>query len=652
MYGLDANIATPPLSAIISILLVVGSDYIGRVFIRFLLRIDVLEVKWMRWQAPIIGVSLLSVVIYPMALFGVANRSNLRILAALLIVLACVHIIRSCKVNFHKIKARWNRSAFDYHSWDVMSVTILSLIWGYLLFALSPVTNADSLDYHMGVAIEILNTGGIFNTPEWFHSRLSGNGEVLNALGVSVGAEQFGSLLQFTALIGIAALILYSEGGNNKLNKLLAILVLSTPVFIFLVGSSKYQLLPIAMNILALSLVVYPSQRNLEKGQRSRIFFLICLLVMVSSQAKLNYLLSGGVIGLIALLTMFRNKLLLQSVVLGFFVASIVIFPVIFAKSVLYSVGYVEAFLTPLPGSFPGTEMFEISIRNGRDTSILFPFSLVFPSGIGTITTVIGVGIFAILFVDLKNDKWVRLVVISAIVVFIVTLIFGLRSSRSYLEPYLWILIALSLQKEVSFSGWAMLDMKPLILMQSMGVIVLCWFGVVSAFPGALSTFWRTQVMTDTANGYTVMKWVDKTLPLTASLLTSHRSMALAPRRAMSLDWLRHIDSEKDNVSLYLNRIKNEGISHILVIGALHKSKEYQAFYGCLGEKIYGPGYGFTATRNPYNIGGRYSAWLLEIDINKLPECFSTHKNIYNDADSYGFDKTMSNSYFIKPQQF
>jgi len=63
MYGLDANIIQPPFSAIISILLTLACDYIGVVVILRFLKINTFNIKWMRWQAPIIGAALLSVIV-------------------------------------------------------------------------------------------------------------------------------------------------------------------------------------------------------------------------------------------------------------------------------------------------------------------------------------------------------------------------------------------------------------------------------------------------------------------------------------------------------------------------------------------------------------------------------------------------------------
>jgi hypothetical protein len=633
MYGIDANIAQPPFSAIISILLVVACDYIGLYVIRKYLKTDVTYLKWIRWQAPTIGVALLSIIIYPMALIGVAHRSELRLIAMLMIAVSFVHIFKVVKSNFQPLIEYIYERKFNFIVRDSLSAVIVALVTGYALLALAPATSADTLDYHLGVPIEILNTGFIHATPEWFHSRLSGNGEALNALGLSVGAEQFGSLLQFIGLLSIVGLILRTEGQNNKdvlteeldIVPLLVVLILSTPVIIFLIGSSKFQLLPISMTSLAFSLAIYPSRRNLSSGEAIKGFSLICILVMVASQAKLNYLLSGGVVGLITLILMFRMKLIWQSIVVGLSAALIIIVPVMVLKSELYGSGYFEALLSPLAGSSPELDLFENSLRGGRDSYIMFPFSLIIPSGIGTITTIIGIGVIFVLFLKPNHDKWLILAVMASIAVFVVTAVLGPKSSRSYLEPYFWILIVISLQNKNEMYAKYKKYLKPFVLMQSVAVIGMVWFGVATMFPGAISVSWRDDVMSRTANGYGLMKWVDDTLPLDAILLNGHRSMALAPRKAVSLDWLNYVEVGKNDASFYLERIKEHKTTHLLTFGeTINQIRESNVFSGCLGDKVYGPYHGIVSTRNPFNIRQTENAWLVNFNSDLLPACFSS----------------------------
>lgn len=634
MYGLEANVIQPPLSALISILLVIGCDLIGITFIWKFLKIDTSHVQWIRWQSPIIGVAFVALLIYPLALFGFASRSELRLIALILIASSFIHLY----MNFKTFYAGFIKSAenfylnFDFRSSSI-SLILVFLILGYALLALAPVTSSDSLDYHIGVPIEILNTGLIFNTPEWFHSRLSGSGEVLNALGLSIGAEQFGSILQFVGLMGVVGLILDVElpeklgsRRDSELLTILSLLVLSAPLIVFLVSSSKFQLLPVSMTTLAISLIFFPSRRNLTSIDSIKSFFLICILVMVASQMKINYQLSGGLIGLFALLQMYQKKIIWQSSIIILLVAFITIVPVIIIKSQIYSADLIEVILSPLPGDLPGLKDFEASIRNAQETKILFPFSFILPSSIGTITTIIGFGALIVLFFRPENDKWLILLIIFLIFVFILILVLGPRSSRSYLEPYFWSLIAVSLQNENRLFFKFRKIIKPLVIIQSLFVILICWYGVINLSPGGFSSFSRDTVMSKSANGYELMKWVDEILPAESVILSSHRSMALVPRKSVSLDWLNYFKPDADDISQFINLIDKKNVTHIL----LYKSQinantpHYKIFYNCINDKKFSTVYEkqFTnVTRNPFNSGFIDSFIIFKLNQDKFVEC-------------------------------
>jgi len=638
MYGLDANIIQPPFAAIISILLVIACDFIGTVFIWKFLKIDATKIKWIRWQSPIIGVAFVSIVVFPMALFGYAHRGELRLVALFMLVLSFIHIYFSFKSNYRSFWAliKKNKANFIFKK-HYFELIIFLLIVGYGLLSLGPVTSSDSLDYHIGVPIDILNSGVIFNTPEWFHSRLSGSGEALNALGLSVGAEQFGSLLQFIGLIGIIGLILGGERPkkltlpvDKELNNLLVTIILSTPVIIFLVSSSKFQLLPVSMTTLALCLIVFPSRRRLSSIESIKGFFLICILVMVASQTKLNYLLSGGVIGLIALAIMYRQKLIWQSTIIGLLLALIIIAPVIIIKSEIYGAGYIETLFTPLPGNFPGLDFFEIAIRNGRDSDVLFPLSLILPSGIGSITTILGVGVLFFTFIKPNHDNWIILASMILLFIFFITISIGLRNSRSYLEPYLWSLIIVSLQNEHILFNKFRKFIKPAVLIQSISVILLCWYGVVTITPGSVSTLLRDNVMKNSAYGYEIMKWADEVLPSEAVLMSAHRSMALAPRPALSLDWFYYIEPLKTDISSYITTIKNKNVTHIMLYGSqLSESSQFlKVFSGCFNknsyERIFEKNFK-KVTRNPFNHGEPNVVKIYPFQSEKLPNCIGAN---------------------------
>jgi hypothetical protein len=640
IYGLDANIAHPPFSALLSILLVVGCDGIGLFAAQNILKLQDVNIKWLRWQAPIIGVALIATLIYPLALAGLAHRNSLKVFAFLIVFVSLFHIYNSSKTYAKGLIESIRMCKLDLVFQNKLLIVFIALISGYALLALGPITSADSLDYHIGMPIEILNSGIIHGTPEWFHSRLAGNGEALNALGLAIGAEQFGSLLQFVGLVGIVALILNSEnrkhldstGKTNKIPLLLSITALSTPTLVFLVASAKHQLLPIAMTTLAMCMIIYPSRRNLTPNDSMRGFSLICLLVMVAAQAKLNYFLSGGIVGLIALSIMSYKKLIWQSISIGILTAFVVFFPPMIIKSQMYGGSYVEALLTPLPGHWPGTDVFESIIRGAQINKIVFPLSLIFHSGIGMITTVIGIGVLSPVFLKPGNDRWLWSAVVASTLVFCITVALGPKNARSYLEPYFWILIVISLQstnkiyeklkRPIKIYDKLKKHIRLAVLIQSLATLAIIWYGVATLFPGALTSSWRDSVMSRSANGYVLMKWVDATLPSDAVFLTSHRSMALAPRQAVSLDWLNYFKDDNFDPSPYLDRIKEQKVTHLLVVGPIKESTGGQMFSDCLGD-VEGSGMGFIATRNPFRTGLPYKAWLVEFDSEKLPGCSS-----------------------------
>jgi hypothetical protein len=120
------------------------------------------------------------------------------------------------------------------------------------------------------------------------------------------------------------------------------------------------------------------------------------------------------------------------------------------------------------------------------------------------------------------------------------------------------------------------------------------------------------------ANGYSVMKWVDSVLPADAVFLSGHRSVALAPRDVVPMDWVNYVNFDTAQPLPYLLRLKDRGVSHILVLGDTANSGPFK---WCVGKTLAGPWYGRKATRNPFNAGEHYTAWIVEINLGDLPNC-------------------------------
>ena len=626
MFSLDQWLATPPLSALFSILIIAGLDLFG-VWILRAFNFEVNSYKeWVRWQAPIVGAMLLAIILYPLALAGLTPLKLMQSVAIFSMGGGILHLISEARL-VHGRAEKLSDYLLLLRAQSYSRKLLLLLLLGMGMLALGPVTNADALDYHMGVAIAVLNHGGMPVVPEWFIGRLAGNGEVLNAMALSLGAEQFGALLQFVSLIGIVGIILYANQDardySNKFERatldLIALAAFSAPVLLFLVASPKPQMWPIAMTTFAFTLVVHRSSQNISTYNAVLRFALICALVMTASQAKFNFLLGGAIVGLLSTQLIYRGKIIWKSIAIGIFISILIILPPVQWKALAFDAGYMETLINPLPGHLPGTDAFLNLAKGAFDftTPLPFPISMFIPASLGAFTTLLGIG--PLVFIGIRLDRNLILWsgAISAIVVVLVNALYAPPSSRMYLEPYFWLMAILSLQKNKNLHIKNNLISK-IVFTQAVAVTVVVWIGAITVFPGALTDKWRTDVMMRMANGYEVMQWADTVLPKDSVVLNGHRSMALIPRDAVAFDWSNFVDLNKDESTLYLNRLKEKGVSHMLVIGGINKKT---SLYGCFARTIGGPGSGQTATRNPFNRGGEYEAWIVEFDSNKLPEC-------------------------------
>ena len=631
MYSIDQLAALPPLSAIFSLLLIFGCDLIGKLILEKSGLLNGECKKWIRWQCSIVGAMILAAALYPLALIQQTSRLFMQEIAILCMLLGIIQLYKNIKYlskNSVSLKKCYLLA---------LSQTLARKLWVFIilgmgLVAMGPVTHADALEYHLGVAIAILNYGGMPVIPEWFLSHLTGNGEVLIAMAMSVGGEQFASLLQYASLLSILSIIIYTKktstkSQDNKTNKLLDLILLaasSSPVLVFLVSSSKPQLWPIAMTTFAFSLIIHPLFRGLPRYKMLLNYSLICLLVMTASQAKFNYLLGGGIVGLLAIFFMAKRGYLLISIGITLMVAMLILGPPLVWKASTLNAGLFDVLTHPFPGNLPGSDLFISSIQYATDanSSFFFPLSIAIPSDIGSYAVVLGIGWLLFFTIRPGRDLWIICGIFASTIIIIANIFLAPPNARSYLEPYFWLLIILAMQlnQRSLLNNYTWLKFP--IFTQGLLTALAILYGVIYFFPGAIWPSWRMSIMERSANGYEVMEWVDKVLPKDAILLNGHRSMALSPRDSVSgggFTWNLYVDIKDPKSSIYLNRIKLKKVSHVLNYGPINYNTPISH---CYGKVIAGPFLAKTVSRNPFNVyNQKYEAWILEFKSEKLPEC-------------------------------
>jgi Protein of unknown function (DUF1420) len=620
MYGLDRFVASPPLSAILSVLLFAGCDGLGLIVLRAFHVAAGDGPRWQRWQAPLAGAMALAIVLYPLALANLTSLLFMRVVASAVAGIGILNVAvlgRRILARSREVPPRQTlRRMSGWHA--LFAITLIAAG----LMSLGPVTDADSLDYHMGVPMALLRAGGVPVAPEWFHSRIAGSYEVLNALGLAIGSEAFGATLQFAGVIGITGLLFFAESAEGdeaqgrRTRTIATSAALSMPALVGLL-SQKPQLAPAAMTSLALALVIYPSRRAISPAAALGGHGLVCLLVMSASQAKLPYLLGGGVVGLLSLGVMGRRGMLGGATVVSVVAAVLVLVPPMVWKHHVFHDGFINSLIRPVPGYLPGTEAFEKHLRTFRDSAVPFPLSLVVPSGPSTITTIIGpAGFLLLLVLRPDRDPWRWAGIVAAVCVLIGSILLAPPTSRSFLEPYFWLLMVIALQADQTMMSSRWLTW-PIAMQAALTCGMFC-FGAVTLFPGGVTSAWRSRIMERSANGYLAMKWSDSVLPRDAVMITPMRSMALAPRDAVSLDWTTAVNVRSLDAALYLRRLKDRGVTHILAFGS---SPGFGGLDGCVGPLVAGPGDSVVAFRNPFSGGAHFPVWVYSFNSQLLPHC-------------------------------
>ena len=621
MYGIDSYVLMPPFGALVSVLLLSGCDALGLLMLRGFGLCSREAPRWHRWQAPIVGAALLTLVLYPLAL---VNLTPLMLMRTVAILLGGIGLVNAVTLIRGWSGWRTFRAQFFSEGFGTWTLLLIALLAGAALMSFGPPTDADSLDYHLGAPVAWLRRGGIDVTPEWLHGRLAGSHEMLNAIGLAAGSDNFGAVLQFAGLAGIAALLVFADSDRSsssteltrRARLIAAVVALSAPMIVQLIAQ-KPQVLPSAMTSLALAMVIYPSRRMLTRRAALQGHALVCLLAVSAAQAKLSFLLSGGVVGLLSLRAMTRRGLLWPAMGIGVAAALLLVPPTLWRQHYFHDT-LINSLIKSIPGDWPGSDAFDVHLRRFTLRSpIPFPLLLFFTSRLSNLTVVIGPAILVLLTaLRPRRDPWMWVGLAAVAVVCLVVAKFGPMLGRYYLEPSIWLLMLFAIQAQPP----ALIDSRwfqwPLVA-QALLTAALFWFGAVSLFPGALTPRWRAAVMDKYANGYHVMQWVNSTLPSDAVLLSANRSIALAPRDVVSFDWAAVVDARSRQAEPYLMRLKERGVTHVL----MGTAPRYTALSGCVGPVVAGPTDDPMAVRNPFAPEPRFPVWLYRFNSEQLPDC-------------------------------
>jgi len=560
-------------------------------------------------------VNVFSIILYNLFLLFGINEDYLKILIILLVLIGFYR-----PYNIQKLFKKYiliNTKT---------KLLLFVILLGYFVISLLPITDSDSLDYHITLPYLSLLNENFFIQKEWFTSQLAGAGEALIIFGLAVNAYKLSSILQFAALLLIIVAILnlkhekYNLNINSKI--LICLAILCIPSFLFLTFTAKPQLFAIGTNFVAflMAFFILPFEKNNKKFVT--VFCLICFLCLSATQFKFSFFLSSGIILLFSFIELFKRKLLFQGFFILLFFFIIIIFPREYYDYKYLSHDIIRNFLSPATDDYSTTTFIE-SLKHGTGNSRYFPYWIFLPYNqhffsLSIVTEIVGLSVL-IFLVNFKF-KPIKNIVIASFIFFILALLFGQPMGRFFIEPFLWLTVG-SIIYLSSKNNLLFIICKKLVIINSIIILVALLYTIVNFLPGIFSIKNHKNILEKYANGYNLYQWAYKNLPNNSKILTTHRAYSLSKNSFVSYDF-RLYSSTQEELDYYIDLILKKKPTHILYNGIDHdNSKDF--LKNCRGQlAVRGKNIHQVNKRNPFNLRIiQHDVYIYEIDLNKLKKC-------------------------------
>jgi hypothetical protein len=594
----------PPLPLFISLLLVIGMLHLSFRGARWLAGDNLRPIE--HAAAFVFTTGLFAAVLHFLALAEYASIPILRGIGWGLVGLAPFELRRWRGVSARQvIKPYFNGASWTERLGLGLAIVITIALFGAVL---GPATDADSLEYHLGVPLDWLRNAGAFARPDWFHARLAGLGEAINMLGLAMGTDNLGAVFQAAGLaVAIVGVTAFATTRSDRIFGILC--VVACPVMLTLVTAQKWQLFPAAGLTVALVLVV---DRLRQFDHITALWVFGCAAFAAGS--RYTFLLSASVVVLIGLWAAYRAGRLLSALLILMACYTFIAAPVFTRNFVFYGDPLSPMLERWKAGGDPAVIAFAEFLRKwGWELSwqrlLILPWKLAFSLEPSTLQDVFGIGVFVFLLFMRRGDSLQRLVSFAALIVFLLNLALARVTPRFFLEPYLWcaavaVPVASSHLKSFFVRALTVQGVPVAAVAVSLGVLL---------FAGALTPSWRDRVMTFMAVSYAEAKWLDAVLPRDAVVLENFRYRVLMPRRFVVGERYLMVDGPKREEAL-VEFIKEQRVT-ALVTHYPFKEPLYQWLAAHYGVPLAGPEKFRVAARSVFNRRGKFSG-LIVIDLN------------------------------------
>ena len=323
------------------------------------------------------------------------------------------------------------------------------IIFFYFLIILFPVSDEDSLRYHLEIAKKI--NLGTFYENTWFDYIAIGAHEFINSFSIRLNFDHISSYSNFLYLVfaiisNVYILKKYKEGSGI----LSCLILLSSPYLISLVSSQKFYFLPCF--VVSYSIVYLFLEKKISDISKYLILLLNIFCVIIKP-TFFPYLI------LVAFLLFYKcngykNKILY--LIYGMSLAIIFYYPIFFIKLKIYNDPFLpyislnsqnSEWLTDYNYYLTSFNMdFTDEIKNLYIKYLLIPIKLIFPLRVSDIFKTLGLGILFIFSFDYKKNNYLFFLLLFFI--FVVVLLNNFQS-RWFLPLLIFVSIFARIDKSI-----------------------------------------------------------------------------------------------------------------------------------------------------------------------------------------------------------
>ncbi|MDC3174110.1 DUF1420 domain-containing protein [Candidatus Pelagibacter sp.] len=592
----------PFLSMTFSIILAAGTYSLGKYFLvyskfdKILSRASYIEFQYLSF-----GILFSLVFLFPLISFLNISKDILKIFAILLCFLS-IKFFKEIPLIIKKIKFR---------SSDILHKIFILLLSLYFLLSLTPLTSADVLDYHIGSALNILRFDKYVLYPEWFTSLQSGSGETLIALGLSIGSEQYGSIVQFSSILTISGILLrfYKKNLGFKSKYFLPVTILCCPILIFLLSGNKPQIYFSSILFLALSInfIRFNNEREKLFG-----YLIINIIIFSCIAGKFSFNLSGFLVWAISTLFIINKKNFFKIFFIVLIPFLIIYVPFIFWKYINLGGNIFTYLYSPFPLHFPGYETFLSHNRGSQE--IPFPYFLFYTTP-SRITEFLGFNILFIIlifFIKKKNVE-INFTILIISLFLIISNLYASPSARYYLDPILWSTFLFLFSEYKKINQY----LPKIFIPQIIVVILILLYSIINFLPGSFTVKNYKNIKKEFAYMYSGFDWINDNIPENSNVLILNRAISQYKESSIS-GWFNYFTSEEES-KFYKKLILKKKPTYLVYFGS---NPDLRYMKNCVdGLYMKKDKVGFHATRNPFNRGSYYNAYIYNINYENLNTC-------------------------------